>query len=159
MGFDMKSGQGITIEDRNGTVYLIGPLNEYGDLSSILSKPAPLTLNLRSITRINSIGIRNFLKFLSGWGDKPLRYEDCTVEFIDQVNMIPSLLGIKQHADISSLEIPYECTGCDLEDVTLTSYSDAVNYLKSETFPKPTCQSCGSVMVPVIDTYFSFVKK
>ncbi len=155
----MTTGQGLKIEDRGDSVYLSGPLNEYGDLSSLLAKPAPLTLNLHGITRINSIGIRNFLKFLSGWGEKALRFEDCTIEFIDQVNMIPSLLGVKHHAEIVSLDLPYECESCDEEGITPATMSSVINYLKSSDFPKLKCKACGTEMTPVTDTYFSFIKK
>ncbi len=155
----MSAGQGIKIEERGDKVYLIGALNEYGDLSSLITKPAPLTLNLKGVSRINSIGVRNFLKFLSGWGDKALKLEECTVEFIDQVNMIPSLLGVKQQAEIISLHIPYECGSCDHEGEILTNLSDADNYLKSNNFPQIACSSCGASMNAVTDSYFTFLKK
>ncbi len=62
---------GIKIVEKDGVFHLAGILNEYADFSPLLPKPAPLRLNMKDVSRLNSIGVRNLLKFLAEWGAKP----------------------------------------------------------------------------------------
>ena len=147
---------GIQIEQKADVFFIKGVLDEYADLSPLLDKPAPLRLDLRGLTRLNSIGIRNMLKFLAGWGDKPLVYEHCTSEFIDQVSMIPALLGIKKQGTIASLYVPYECNSCDHEEDIYRDLPEYSQALKTGVWPKEICKKCGTSMQVISDTFFAF---
>jgi len=155
----MADGQGIKIVEQGGVLHLSGVLNEYTDLSSLLAMAEPLRLNIQMVSRFNSIGIRNLLKFLAIWGNKAFSFERCPSEFIDQINMIPALLGTKGHGEIKSLYVPYECVSCDHEeDVlgTLDEYRDGVG---GGSWPVRACGKCGNNMTMLTDSFFVFLSR
>src|SRR5689334_16178520 len=95
-----KPDPGIKIVEKEGIFHLSGILNEYADFSALLTQKEPLRLDMREVTRLNSIGIRNLLKFLADWSPRKFIYLNCPSEFIDQVNMIPALLGNKNNGEV-----------------------------------------------------------
>src|SRR4051794_8250490 len=115
---------GFSIVEKDGVCFLDGVLNEYADFGKLAKKAEPLRLNIRKVSRLNSIGIRNLLKFLSEWGPKAFTYEDCPSEFIDQINMIPALLGTQRQCKVVSMFVPYECNSCDHEEEILGKADD-----------------------------------
>ena len=148
---------GIHITERDGVFHLSGELNEYADLSSLLTKTPPLRLNLKEVTRINSIGIRNLLKFLTGWGDRAFIYEHCSSEFIDQVNMITSLLGPHKQGKIASFYVPYECPNCEFEKDIFSEAAPYKQALASGVWPKQQCPDCHSTLDVMSDSFVSFL--
>jgi len=155
----MAADQGLKIVEEGGIHYLTGELNEYADLSSLLSQPGPLVLNLRGVSRLNSIGIRNLLKFLADWGAKAITYDECPCEFIDQINMIPALLGTKEHATIRSLFVPYECRKCEHEDEVLGALEDFTSGDEGGSTAVRKCPNCGEDMTVLTDSFFVFLSR
>lgn len=150
---------GMKIVEKDGVFHLSGILNEYADFSPLLAKPAPLRLNLREVSRLNSIGVRNLLKFLADWGAKPFLYEQCPSEFIDQINMIPALLGTKGHGEIVSLFVPYACTACDFEEEVLGSLNDFRAVAQGGDAPQRACGKCGAATTVLTDSFFVFLSR
>jgi hypothetical protein len=155
----MMAEQGIKIVEKDGAFHLSGVLNEYADFSSLLGQREPLRLNMKAVSRLNSIGIRNLLKFLSDWGPRAFTYEECPSEFIDQVNMIPALLGSKNNGKIESLFVPYECPACDHEDEVLSKVSDFAHVPAGGEGPSRTCAKCGGKMTILTDSFFIFLMR
>lgn len=153
------SGQGLKIEEKDGMFYLVGVLDEYVDFSPLLSENPPLKLNLKQLERLNSIGVRNLLKFLNQWGDKPLEYHECPSEFIDQVNMIPALLGAKHHGKVASLYAPYECSSCDNEEEVFGRPEDFGDAAEGGEPPSRPCSKCGQDMHILMDSFFVFLQR
>ena len=56
--------QGIKIVSKDGVFFLSGVLDEYANFAALVGATEPLRLNLKAISRFNSIGIRCLLKFL-----------------------------------------------------------------------------------------------
>lgn len=150
--------QGVKIKEQDGTFYLSGVLDEYADLTPLLTKPAPLCLNVRGLTRFNSIGIRNLLRFLSSWGAKPFVYAEAPSELIDQINMIPALLGVKGQGTVASLLVPYECPACSHEEEVLDRTDAYRAFAKGGPSPVKPCPSCGKDMTVMIDSFFVFLE-
>lgn len=150
---------GIKIVEKDGVFHLSGVLNEYADFSALLGQREPLRLNMKDVSRLNSIGIRNLLKFLSDWGPRAFAYEQCPSEFIDQVNMIPALLGSKNHGKIDSLYVPYECPDCDNEDEVLAKVTDFAGIHSGSQPPTRTCGKCGGKMSILTDSFFIFLMR
>lgn len=154
------SDQGIKIVEKDGVVHLSGVLNEYADFSGLTAKAEPLRLNMKEVSRLNSIGIRNLLKFLSDWGSKAFSYDQCPSEFIDQINMIPALLGTKAHGKVLSLYVPYECSACDHDDEVLAQADDFRAGIKAgREPPKRPCPKCGQEMAVLTDSFFVFLSR
>jgi hypothetical protein len=150
---------GIKIVEKDGVFLLSGVLNEYADFSSLLAQQPPLKLNLRNVSRLNSIGIRNLLKFLADWGPKPFEYHETPSEFVDQVNMIPALLGPKGHGQIKTLFVPYECTKCDHEAETLCKIEEFEPVKEGNEAPVRKCPKCGGEMAVLTDSFFVFLTR
>ncbi len=151
--------QGIKIVEKDGVFHLSGILNEYADFSPLLPKSPPLRLNMKDVSRLNSIGVRNLLKFLADWGTKPFSYDQCPSEFIDQINMIPALLGTKSHGEIMSLFVPYECLSCDHEEEALCPLADFKGISQGGEAPKRQCPKCGSASTVLTDSFFVFLTR
>ena len=153
--------QGITIEVRAEVVYLSGYMNENADLSSLLNRMDPLILNLKNVLRFNSTGIRNLLKFLNKWGSRPLIYQDCPCDFIDQVNMIPALLGQPEGTyKIQSLFMPYECRTCGYESEDLEQFDTVVKIVGSDRqITKKPCPKCASPLHLISEAYLFFLDR
>jgi hypothetical protein len=153
------AGDGLKIEDKGGTLYLAGPLDEFADLTALLERPQPLKLNLRGVSRLNSIGIRHFLKFLSDWGARAITYEECPSEFVDQVNMVPSLLGARRQAVVGSLYAPYVCHHCDHEEEILCTNAEVQTVKAGGEPPARKCSDCGKETTLLSDTFFVFLTR
>jgi hypothetical protein len=151
--------QGIKIVEREGIVFLSGVLNEYADFSPLLKNAPPLRLDMQDVSRLNSIGIRNLLKFLSEWGAKPFEYLRSPSEFVDQVNMIPALLGAKGQGRIRSLFVPYECIDCEAEEDVLSPIEQFEKLPKGADAPKRACAKCGGNMAVLTDSFFIFLQR
>lgn len=149
--------KGIKIVEKEGVFLLSGILNEYADFSSLLGKEPPLRLNMRKVSRLNSIGIRNLLKFLSAWGPKPFEYLETPSEFTDQVNMIPSLLGPKGHGSIKTLFVPFECKNCDFEQELLCKSEEFDAVKDGGEAPPRKCPKCGGPLAVLTDSFFGFL--
>lgn len=151
--------QGMKIVSKDGVFFLSGVLDEYADFTTLASATEPLRLNLKDISRFNSIGIRGLLKFLFAWGGKGLIYEDCPSEFVDQANMIPALLGAKKQGVIVSLFVPYECTSCDHDEEFLAQTADLQKGLTEGSMLTKSCPSCGGKMEVPAESFFHFLKR
>lgn len=147
----------FTITKRDGTYVLSGVLNEFADFKSLISAAEPLRLDLGGLSKLNSIGVRNFLRFLSDWGGKALVFENATAEFIDQVNMIPSLKGVHHHAQIQSFYVPWQCVRCEREDEVLVSTPEVRAVLDAGDEPSRKCPKCDNDMNLLVDTFFEFL--
>ncbi len=151
--------QGIKIVEKEGVFFLSGVLNEYANFSSLLSRQPPLKLNMRQVSRLNSIGIRNLLKFLSDWGPKAFEYQETPSEFVDQVNMIPALLGPNNHGLIKTLFVPYECTKCDNEQEVLCKIEEFDTVKDGNEPPVRKCSKCSGEMAVLTDSFFVFLQR
>jgi hypothetical protein len=115
----------MQIQKKGDTFYLAGVINENSDFSSLLAESAPLRLNFKGIERINSIGVRSWMRFLTQWNDQPLEYHECSVAIVDQISIISSLRGIrKKAAQVVSAYAPTECLACGREGEVLITQAD-----------------------------------
>ncbi len=153
--------QGITLEVREGVVYLSGVMDEVANLSSLLNQPEPLYLNFKGVTRFNSSGVRNLLLFLSRWGSKELVYQECPCELIDQFNMIPALLGTSSHSyKIKSLYVPFECRSCPHDEEVLEELAPIEADLRQGGgLPTRVCPNCSSTLHVISEAFFVFLDR
>ena len=129
-----------------GVVFLSGVIDENSDFSPLLQEEAPLSLNLAGVQRVNSVGLRSWMRFMVQWGEKSLKYLECPVVVSDQIAVIPALCGIKSKvAHVVSAFIPYECTNCQHQaDIRVTE-----SQFSPDPAPEvlnPECPSCKGAM-------------
>lgn len=134
----------MNIERKGGKVYLSGVINENSDFSPLLKETSPLKIDFSGVQRINSVGVRSWMKFLSQWGDdKLLEYWECSVVIVDQLSIIGSLRGVrKKVATVKSVYLPSECTSCAKESEVRVSEDDYRKDPSLLSYLKP-CPHCG----------------
>ncbi len=145
-----------TVHPSEKRVVLKGTVTENDDLSPLVSQiPHDAVCDVSGITRINSAGIRQWLRFIRALSeDVQLSFEGCTVPFVTQLNLIDRFVGT---ARIVSLYVPYLCTTCDATHDALISMS-SVEQGRILGDP-PQCSKCA---IPMeldidIDDYLSFL--
>ena len=128
------------------TIFISGVIDENADLSSLLQEPAPLSIDFSGVTRINSVGLRSWMRFMALWGDKPLNYLECPIAVTDQIIIIPALRGIKkQVATVLSGLIPYDCPSCKHQADIRIDRSQVVPAMDPD-LKSPKCPVCSKPM-------------
>src|SRR5579862_9294898 len=102
------------VEQRNGLTWIAlgGHLNEAADLSPITKLPGPLIIDLSGLDRINSLGVRDWMRFIRTCETEgiDLTFERCSPTIVGQISMITNFMGTRSR--IASVEVPYLCTSC-----------------------------------------------
>ncbi|WII72256.1 hypothetical protein QJS83_00045 [Bdellovibrio sp. 22V] len=105
----------FSISDKCTTILLKGSLNEYSSaLDGVEVNPNfDLNIDLKDLTAINSLGIRNFQNWIHRIKCAKLRLFYCPRAFVNQLNLVEGFLPDK--AEIESFFVPYysERTGED----------------------------------------------
>lgn len=147
----------------NLAVYnFVGDIDENFKENEIPRSPGLKTIfDLGGINNINSIGIREWIKLANGFKDsKELLYKNCSIIFIDQVNMVPDSIGT---AKIVSFYAPYfiDCGDCSGEKVCLLDVNEDQAFIKQQIGPPRTCKECNKVLEfdALEESYFSFIDK
>ena len=133
----------MKISRKWGVVFLDGVVDENADFSPLLTETPPLQLNLSKVSRINSIGVRSWMKFISLWGDKPMEYLDCPAIITDQLSITPVLLGLKKPiVKVMSAFISYVCSKCNQQEDLRVARAQVLPNPVPEIL-SPACKSCG----------------
>jgi len=97
-----------TASYKNKHIELFGDLtqNAEGLLEPVfLSGVETVTIDLKNLTAINSVGIRFFMIWIADFSKVALTFENCPPFFIDQVNMVSGFLP--SHSKVKSFFVPY----------------------------------------------------
>jgi len=145
----------MKISRKGGQVFLAGVIDENADFSELLKEQAPLSIDFSRVERINSIGIRSWMMFMTRWGDKPLNYLECPVIIADQLAVTPALRGIKKRAAvIMSAYMTFDCPNCGHQEDFRVAY-DQVQPQLMPGAGNPKCSACGSPMGLTHEDQFS----
>jgi predicted RNA-binding Zn-ribbon protein involved in translation (DUF1610 family) len=112
-------------------------------------------VDLENLTMINSLGCRNWSKWLKGIKAKQgIVLRHCSPPFISQVNILQNF--VPPEVKIESLLVPYYCPNCNHTETT--RFEREVASSAPEESP---CPSCGGAMEINIDRakYFHFLGK
>jgi len=140
------------VEQRNGGTWvaLVGNLNEASDLTPLASLPGPITIDLGELDRINSVGVRYWMDFVSARekAGVALAFERCSPMMVGQITMITRFMGT--HSRVTSLLVPYACTKCRAEQLTVLDVAS-----NERAQPTLVCPKCGSRMDldDLVETY------
>ena len=137
-------------------VRITGRIDENADLG-LLAEELPagdVTLDLGALTRINSIGVREWMDFVKSLDGRSVRLERCAPVFVEQLNAIANFSG---GAIVASVLAAYECEH-DSKVVTLeVTAGDARNGVFP---PVPACPVCSRTMLPAFEDelYYRFLR-
>ena len=103
--------------ERGLTVELQGALEENVNLDQLVGHfTGELRVKCRAITRINSVGVKTWMRYFQGLRaqGKPFVFEEVPQPLIEQLNMISNFAC---GGEVISLHLPYSCLKCQKEFV------------------------------------------
>jgi hypothetical protein len=145
----------MKISRAGASVLLEGVIDENADFSPLLRESAPLRIDFSRVTRINSIGVRSWMKFLTQWGDKSLEYLQCPAVISEQLIVTPVLLGVKKRvAKVVSAYIAFVCPKCNESEDRMVTFDQLFRDVSPET-KAPPCKQCGACMTAANSACYS----
>lgn len=132
---------------------LEGEINETSDFRSIFRLTGMVHLNMRNVSRINSMGVHAWLEAARSKTDAlRLVFEACSLAVVSQINMIPKFA---KTARISSIMAPYFCESCNREQMELLRLDD----IRNKEPPTRSCSQCEEELEfdELPQSYFSFM--
>lgn len=120
--------------------------------------PAELHVNCKEIPRINSVGVKGWIKYFQGVATKgsKLKFTECSTAIVEQINLISNFACGGQ---VESIFVPFSCTGCKGELVGLFKTED-LKKLQLK-LPELKCSKCGgkAVFDDIPEEYFGFLMR
>ncbi len=118
----MSKLQFSTAQENGKTVLtLIGQIDESFPPELHNLKPAgDMVINMDQVKMINSLGIREWIKFMSSVAATKIEFVKCPKIFIDQVNMVQGF--ITPNCKITSFYVPYFNEDSNVEKNVLYSF-------------------------------------
>lgn len=146
-------------ESENGIVVeLNGAIEESVNFDQLIGPfEGDLTVKCRGITRINSVGVKTWMRYFQALKlqGKAFRFIECPHPIIEQLNMISNFAC---GGEVVSILLPYSCMKCQNEFVANCRTSD-IKATKLQV-PVVKCErtDCGAIFDDDPDEYFYFLE-
>lgn len=150
------SDRPFTIRIEGNVAFFEGVLNEFADLDPLKTITGHLIMDLAGLCRTNSMGLRLMLKVIVGWANRSFTYRNCPPEFIEQINMIPAMLGQKRTGKVESILAPYYCEEDDEEVYLPRDIKVFADFINGGPCPPEPCPQCGGDMEIESRDFFLF---
>lgn len=149
------STNAVSTSDRGDErlVAVCGAITEAADFSAALAPgPRRVVVDLSGVDRVNSFGVREWIRFLKALKDVGVGYalDGVSVPMVRQMNMIPQARG---GAEVRAIFAPYYCPACDDERALRLAAG-------ARSAPAhASCPTCGAQMEfdDVPEAYFAFL--
>lgn len=152
----------LTVTPEGDALVLSGSIDETAELMNLLGRAqgGRLALDLAGVTFINSLGVRDWIRFQATATQQHIAVELRRVAevLIHQLNMIIATRGT---AHVTSFFAPYACDRCGREESLLVdAVANAAGLARLEP-PPMTCPECGGPMAfnDFPERYFSFLSQ
>lgn len=155
----------VTQKQNECTIEVQGAINENSDFSVIDLKSAKMVyLDLKSVTTLNSMGLRNWVNWVKQLKITQMIVRHCPRAVVDQMNILHGFLPMG--AIVESFFVPYSCQNCGLEENYLAlrgrDFQEGnVDTKEGHNLPQvKTCPKCqGQMEMDVVSSrYFIFLK-
>lgn len=140
-------------------VKLSGTIEESVNLEEIIGTfSGQLVVNCRGITRINSVGVKTWIRYfqaLKAQGHS-FSFVECPHPIIEQMNVISNFsCGGK----VESVLLPYSCSKCEKEFVANVKTNDLI--ARGLQIPKVKCEKadCGAVFDDDPEEFLYFLEE
>ncbi len=140
-------------------VRLAGSIEESVNFDQLIGNPpAEMVINTKEVPRINSVGVKAWIKYFQTAQTKgtKLIFIECSTAIVEQINLISNFVcGGK----VESIYVPFSCTGCKSELVGLFK-ADDLKKLNLE-IPDLKCTKCSgkAVFDDIPEEYFAFLAR
>ncbi|MEK6580396.1 MAG: hypothetical protein AABZ55_14310 [Bdellovibrionota bacterium] len=148
----------VTKEQKGNALHVTfsGTIEENVNFGSLIGPaPAELFITLKDVPRINSVGVKTWIKYFESVkanGTK-ITYVGCSSAIVEQINLISNFTC---GGTVESIYAPYSCTVCKCELLSLFKIED----LKKLNFemPESKCVKCGgkAIFDDIPEEYLSF---
>ncbi len=150
------------VKETKGNVLLVrlaGSIEESVNFDTLIGPvPAELHVNCKEVPRINSVGVKAWIKFFQAATAKgtKLRFLECSTAIVEQINLISNFTcgGV-----VESLYVPFSCANCKSELVGLFKADD----IKKLQFNLPDlkCSKCAgkAAFDDIPEEYFGFLMR
>jgi anti-anti-sigma regulatory factor len=139
-------------------VHISGPIDETADFSSLLAlKVSEARVTCRDVTRINSIGVKNWINAFQKLVSKGMKISliDCAPVIVEQLNII---INFSSGMTVESLMLPFMCEKCKKGSNSAFKADD----LRKLNFQIPAikCPTCAapSAFDDIAEDYFTFLR-
>ena len=140
-------------------IQLTGSIEETVNFDQLIGiPPAELHVHCKEVPRINSIGVKSWIKYFQAVSQKgtKLRFFDCSTAIVEQINLISNFTS---GGTIESIYVTFSCTNCKSELVGLFKSED-IKKLDCK-IPDLKCTKCGgkAVFDDIPEEYFGFLNR
>ena len=131
-------------KEQVGTTILItlaGPIDENANLNTLIGDVSgELVINGKDVSRVNSVGIKSWIKFFTPLTTKgiTLRFIECSTAMVEQFSLISRFAS---GGTVESIYVPFMCGSCKTEMATLYKTED-LKALGLQV-PDAVCTACG----------------
>jgi anti-anti-sigma regulatory factor len=139
-------------------VELAGAIEENVHLEQMIGPvKGSLVVNCKGVTRINSVGVKTWMKYFQGLkaAGVEIKFVECSYPIIEQLNMISNFAC---GGEVESILLPYSCVTCQNEFVaTCTTAQLRATGLQP---PAARCEKpdCGAQFDDDPEEYFYFLE-
>lgn len=151
----------VTKEQNAGvlTVRLTGSIEENVNFEQLIgTPPAELVVNCKEVPRINSVGVKAWIKYFQNCQAKgtKIRFVECSIPIVEQINLISNFTC---GGTVESIFVPFACVGCKSELVGLFKVADLRRIQLK--LPELKCSKCGNKAVfdDIPEEYFGFLDR
>jgi len=153
----------VTKEEKDGELILkfSGSIDENANFATLVGdvNQATIRINTREVPRINSVGVKGWIKFFQNLSDqgKKIVFVETSTAIVEQINLISNFAC---GGSVESLFVPFVCQDCGSELVGLFG----AEALKKANFQLPNlkCTKCGAANAQfddIPDEFFHFIMK
>ena len=146
-------------ETENGLlVELTGAIEESVNFDQLIGPfTGDLTVKCRGITRINSVGVKTWMRYFQALKlqGKTFRFIECPHPIIEQLNMISNFAC---GGEVVSILLPYSCMKCQNEFVANCKTADIKATRRQVPVVKCERVDCAAVFDDDPDEYFYFLE-
>ncbi len=140
-------------------IRLTGTIEENVNFDQLIgAPPAELWVHCKEVPRINSVGVKAWIKYFQAAQQKgtKLKFIECSTAIVEQINLISNFTC---GGEVESIYVPFACSQCKTELVGLFKCED----LKKLQFKLPAlkCSKCGgsAVFDDIEDEFFGFLTR
>lgn len=138
-------------------VRLSGSIEESVNFEQLIGEPAgELHVYLKEVPRINSVGVKAWIKYFENLRSKGkrLKFFECSTAIVEQINLISNFTG---PGEVQTIYVPFSCTNCNTELVGLFKAEDLKKL--NLKLPDLKCSKCGgsAVFDDIPEEYFGFL--